>query len=53
MNDNNMKEKKTNEITNQQQEKKTELKKMEEVISVEAGQNSEIINENQKTQNKN
>ena len=37
----------------QVQENTKELNKMEEVISVEAGQNPEIIKENKETQNKN
>lgn len=39
----------TNQIQNN--EKQKELKKMKEVISVEAGQKSEIIKENKKAQN--
>lgn len=43
------KENNQNQIQNQDQKK--ELEKMKEVISVEAAQNTEIINENKKTQN--
>jgi len=53
MNENNIqKEQQINNHTKEEQNTH-ELNKMKQVISIEAGQNSEIVKENKETKNKN